>query len=467
MEPSTRTGEQDTTGGLNNTTGSITFYTPLDFKTDVIHGKQAFWIRCRLEQRRREQGMYTATPNVISLKAVTTGATTMASQSTVVQNEHLGHSDGNAGQVFYLDNAPVLDLASHEKLKVEENQYGENVMVPWTRVETFAESTPFDRHFMLDTASGQIAFGPSIIQPDGSAKQYGRVPEPNREIEIESYRYGGGQVGNVPAGRITELRTAVPYILEVVNLERSTGGRDSESLEEAMFRARREMRSQDRAVTAQDFEDLTLSASRMVARSKALAPHMDNVKTPAGIVEVLVVPAVFDAVAERDYSRLALQPKLVQTISRYLDDYRLLTSRIAVRKPQYVGIKVEAEIVAAPLSDPDVVQARVVDTLYKYFSPLDVLDERDRRFFPDDWSGWQFGTPVYQSAIYALLQQLPGVQNVLGVDIYSKEVDVSQNLENEAADDDNAPKLLKDRKLSLDPDALVVSLGHQVSIVDL
>ncbi len=132
-----------------------------------------------------------------------------------------------------------------------------------------------------------------------------------------------------------------------------------------------------------------------------------------------------------------------------------------------MGLKVDVEIIPAPLSDPDAVQARVIDTLYKYFAPLDVLDERDRRFFPDEWNGWQFGTSVYQSAIFALLQQLPGVQNVLSIQIHSKEVDISTDINAPDGESEASLKLLKSPKLALEADMLVVSLGHQVSIAEL
>ncbi len=468
--PSTRSGEEDTTGGLNNEDGSITFHLPLEFKPDVVHGKEAFWMRCTLRQRRREQGMYSQSPLVTSMKAFSIGASTMASQSTVVDGEILGESTGEPSQTFDLNYSPALALADDEQLTVEEMQFGDVVPIPWQQVETFANSSPFDRHYVLDIINGIVMFGPRIIQPDGTAQQYGRIPEPNREIAISKYRYGGGQVGNVPEGRITQLRSTIPYVLEVVNLERASGGRDAESLDEAMFRAQREIRMQDRAVTAKDFEDLTLSASRMVARAKALVPHMKGVDMPAGLVDILVVPAVFDAVAEQDYKRLAVTPKIVQDTTRHLDKYRLLTSRIRVQSPKYVGIRVETEIISGGYSNPEVVQNRVLSVLRQYFSPLDITTEQTSALFPEDWDGWQFGQAIFRSAVFALLQQVPGVQNVIDVKIYSRSIDISKDFDTrelQLAMDDDDWILLDAAKLAIDPNVLPISLAHQVKFAEL
>ena len=48
---STATNEKDTTGGLNNPSGSLVLYLPLEFRAEQFHGRDAFWLRCRLEQR--------------------------------------------------------------------------------------------------------------------------------------------------------------------------------------------------------------------------------------------------------------------------------------------------------------------------------------------------------------------------------------------------------------------------------
>jgi len=289
---SARPGERDTTGGLNNAQGSLVLYLPLDLQVDEVHGRRGYWLRCRVEQRRREQGMYRESPRVIGVKAYVLGATTRATHAVIVRDETLGVSNGEAGQSLTLRHAPVLALREGEHIEVEEMVDGELVFVPWTLVADFSQSDRHDRHVTLDTASGEINFGPCLRQPDGSMRQYGRVPEAGRVIRISQYRYGGGVAGNLPPDKLQVLKSSIPYIDRVTNMKRAGGGRDQETLEEARMRARRELRAQQRAVTAEDFETLTLESHTGIARAKTLPlfdPVQPTVEVP-GVVTVIAMP---------------------------------------------------------------------------------------------------------------------------------------------------------------------------------
>ena len=66
---------------------------------------------------------------------------------------------------------------------------------------------------------------------------------------------------------------------------------------------------------------------------------------PPGMVDLLVVPAAFDALRAGDLSRLTVDEELRGTIRSYLDRYRLLTTTVNIREPHYLGIKVHAEII--------------------------------------------------------------------------------------------------------------------------
>ena len=250
-------------------------------------------------------------------------------------------------------------------------------------------------------------------------RQYGRVPEANRMVRFTQYRHGGGIIGNMPAGRIEVLKSAIPYIDRVTNMVRAEGGRDAETLEEAQLRARREIRAQQRAVTAEDYESLAkLAASRSVARVKCRAPGKDTL-LPPGTLELLIVPAALDGLQAGDLTKLYLDPELVKTIDKHLDQFRLLTTNLRIREPRYVGVKVLVEIVVAEYSQPAVVQGRVINSLKNFISPLDAtsLGTTTSDIMGPDWEGWPFGRALFVSEIYALIQKIPGVKHVLDVQL--------------------------------------------------
>ena len=479
IQPSTLPSERDTTGGLNNSEGQITFYLPLEFRVDQVHGRRALWLRCRLEQRRKEQGMYSQSPLIRNLAAYSLGATTMGTHAVIVSNEVLGMSSGEPGQLWQLQHAPVLALREDEKVEVEEKHDGELVFVPWDYVPDFSNSNHYDRHFSLDSATGEIMFGPAIRQRDGTVRQYGRVPEAGRQIRVNRYRYGGGTVGNVPANKIDGLKSAVPYIDRVINLRRAEGGRDSETLEEAKLRAQREVRAQQRAVTAEDFEYLTKGASRAVARVKSRTPDK-TANVPSGMIELLVVPAAFDALQARDLTKLRLDPDLTKVVERHLDQYRLLTTMLRVREPQYIGVKVEAEIAVSEYSQPEVVQAKVREALQHYLCPLKLgLDDAAlQETVGPDWEGWPFGKALFVSEIFTLLQKVPGVKHVLEVRLSQRPVKPEQERppapeEEEGQAQPQAPAEavvlfpIEQRRFEIPPDALLCSLEHDVKVIEL
>jgi hypothetical protein len=94
----------------------------------------------------------------------------------------------------------------------------------------------------------------------------------------------------VQAGSIEVLKSAVPYVTSVRNHHPAQGGADGESLEEAVIRVPRLLRTRDRAVTPEDFETLTLQASRGVAR--AYCPRDPAYQGEPGTVSLRIVPAV-------------------------------------------------------------------------------------------------------------------------------------------------------------------------------
>ena len=486
---STRRGEKDTTGGLNNAEGNLVLYLPLSMMPDQVHGRTAYWVRCRLEPRHEGQGMYAQSPRIRGIAAYVQGGTTPATHAEIVSQEMLGRSNGEPGQVFHLQHAPVLALRPGETVEVEEEREGEIVYVPWERVADFCLSDSHDRHFTLDEATGEACFGPCVIQPNGTTRQYGRVPEAGRFIRTSQYRHGGGILGNVPAGKLQVLRSAIPYIDRVINLRRASGGRDQESLEEAKLRAQREIRAQQRAVTAEDFQSLTKEASRAVARVKCNAvgemPSGAREGTlPPGMVDLLVVPAVFDALRAGDLSRLAVDEELKGTIRSYLDRYRLLTTTVNIREPHYLGIKVHAEIVPSEYHQPETVVERVTELLKLFITPLamETEDEHLAEILGPDWQGWPFGRDLFVSEVYSLVQQVPGVKHILEVQlgqrpvVPAKEVPPQESLSAGAAapQEEEVPlsgeeslPLSDQRTIQVPADTLLCLLGCEVEVVSL
>ena len=467
ITPSRAEGERDTTGGLNNESGSIVFYLPLSMRAGAVQGLNALWVRCRFEQRSANQGVYTHSPRLLRVQAETLGATTWSTHAVMRDEEELGVSSGDADQSFHLAVAPILDLREGETVEVQEVREGELVYIPWERVVNFANSNAYDRHFTLDTATGEVRFGPGIRQPDGTARQYGRVPQVGRRIRMSGYRHGGGSGGNVPVERIYVMQSAVPYIDRVTNLEPAGGGRDQESLEEAKMRARRELRAQSRAVTAEDYEDLALKADRSVTRVKCITPEQATGRLNPGMIELLIVPAVHDAVYAGDLAKLVPEARLLQQVNDFLDDYRLLTTTLQLRGASYLGVQVQARIVVSDYVEPETVVEDVQHALRQFLTPLPLpgWQEKLTGVVSEEWQGWPFGKALFLAEVFTLIQQVRGVKHVLEVQLSRRPVDPIRELPGAAPGAGLTP--VTGSVLNVPVDTLLVSLDHHIEVVEL
>ena len=100
---------------------------------------------------------------------------------------------------------------------------------------------------MVDRETGEIIFGDD---------RQGRIPPAGtNNVRLRRYQTGGGAAGNKPRGTIEQLRTTVPYVDRVTNLEAAVGGQDLEDWDSLCERGSRWLRHRDRAVTAEDYED--------------------------------------------------------------------------------------------------------------------------------------------------------------------------------------------------------------------
>ena len=412
----------------------VILHLPVRFPVTNFTSYQGRWLRCVYNQPEAEQPGYSSSPRIVSLSLRSIGGTVLANQSSVIEDELLGESDGTPGQTFQLQEFPVLSRRENERILVAPPGQPPQL---WQEVTDFSESTPEDYHYIIDSRTGKVQFGPLIREPaqlkqqtlfrsnTGSSinqginaqqirsleRQYGKVPSRGSVISITRYRTGGGTQGNVQQGTVTILKTAVPYVENVVNHIPGRYGTDAESLEDAVLRVPGMLRTRDRAVTPDDFEFLAIRGSEgRVARAHCLSSKKDS---EAGKVRLLIVPqANTDGIFRGEGlqpEKLILTPDLKDQIKAYLDERRLLGVQVSLEQPEYVGVSIRTEVALEPQYNNRQAQEDILDklriSLYQFFNPLTG---------GSDGKGWSLGRPVYQSDVVKLFQQIPGIR-YLGV----------------------------------------------------
>lgn len=423
----------DTTGGLNRD-GEVLLGLPRAMAPLTLGGTRAHWLRMRLLPCRPGQPGYQASPRISSLAAAVLGGNVVAEHGRDVGPEVLGRSDGSPGQQFTLANAPVLPRRPGEVLRVV---VGDTAEV-WTEVPDFTASGPDDRHYTIDDASGTVSFGPVVRYADGTLRSHGAVPPDGAEIVVDRYRTGGGVAGNVGAGTLTVLRTAIPYVDRVANLEPARGGVDAETPDNAKRRGPLTLRTGQRAVTARDFERLTLEASSEVARVRCLSPVRSG-----DPVRLLVVPRVAGRPEDHRLDDFALDDDLVAAITNHLEPRRLLGTTVDLGTPYYQGITVAALLRAFPGRPASLVRQRALDLLYEVLDPL-VGGPSEQ--------GWPFDADANASSLGELLETVDGVERVEEVLLFEGDLRTGTR---------HGPG----RELvRLDPQSLFLSMAHQVVV---
>jgi predicted phage baseplate assembly protein len=284
--------------------------------------------------------------------------------------------------------------------------------VLWTETRAFFDCGPKDRVYALDRAASEIQFGDGL---------HGQIPPAGVDnIRAFRYRTGGGAVGNVAAGAITSLVTAVAGVDSVLNPTAAAGGSDVTDTEQMLAIGPHQLSHRGRAVSTTDFEELACEASRQVAKARCLAAtnlvsgalqRMDpcdsrqrhEARPARGWVSLIIVPQSTDP-----------QPcpslQLRRVVAAYLRDRApgLVASggRIVVRPPDYVVVSVKAVIRVVSIDQVAQVEREARDAIETFLHPLRG---------GSDGSGWEFGRPLSKSDVFAVLERVPNLDRVESV----------------------------------------------------
>lgn len=315
-------------------------------------------------------------------------------QSRRQDREALGTGSGQAGQQFSLHQRPVI--AGTMKLTMLEN----NVAVDWREVQSFDGLTERDSVYVLDRALGTITVGDGL---------QGRVIPVGAPV-YAAYEYGGGLAGNLPAGVLTTLEDQQTQLdSQVSNPVPTSGGSETETVEQARRRIPVRLRHQDRAVTAEDFRELTLlTPGASVGRAEVL-PRYDprDGKEAAGVVTVLVIPAEDPA-----HPRAPMPDRnMRELVCAHLDQHRLITTELYVIGPTYRRISVYVGVAIKNGYGIEDVRKWVRLALFQFLSPLPP--------FGPDGAGWPLGGRINRGAIEAAVLQVEGVSWVQELKFYS------------------------------------------------
>ena len=358
----------------------------------------------RLDGQHRITALDTSDPDapellVLRYRPPTTGAPGVLT----VEASRLGSGTGAPLQTVTCQPAPVQP--SSLRLYTVEGLDADTTWREWSIAADFDASGPADRHAVLDATTGALTFG------DG---RHG-LAVPDASPIVAAYLCTAAEAGDLAAATVNALvgsthNTALfaaagaPPPVTVTNPVPLAGGAAAETLEHAEDRAAELPGQPTRAVTVADYDTLARQTpGTRLARVAVLPdthPGLPCV-VAVGVMTVVLLPYL-------PLGRPAPSPGLRHVVAAYLDRHRMLGTRLEVTGPAYTEVSVHAQIQASRPASRAGLASRLRAALDGFFDPL---------AGGPDGTGWPLGRDVYRLEVMRVLDEVPGVEHVLELDL--------------------------------------------------
>lgn len=319
-----------------------------------------------------------------------------------VNGELIGYSTGEADQMLVLIETEV-DISTLSIYVENGNAFDE-----WTAVQHLEDQAPDDNVYkVVIDADYNIA----IQFGDGLG---GAVPTKDARIKAAYYR-GAGLSGNIPAGAIDSIydvpgatsveRTLIMSKVTASNSSPATGGDEPESLDSIRYNAPSALRALTRAVTLEDFANLSISIPR-VAKANAVATLPTSVAVyiapERSSLSLDVTPGIIvvDEVNTADSELISLKSE----VSEFLSDKIQIGTTVTVLDPKYTFIEIGIEYTRFSNYDVTAVETAIKKKLVETYSYINS----------------DFQTTLTPQTIETTIRQVPGVQTAYVTSLFRK-----------------------------------------------
>lgn len=323
-----------------------------------------------------------------------------------ISGELLGYSFGTANQVFVLSENQVVQ----EKVKVFVKNG--SVYQEWIKVESLAEYGPSDAVYTTDIDANNYL---AIIFGDGIS---GSIPPLHEPIKVQ-YLVGGGTIGNIAAGIISDLYsvpgleesavTELSTYVSASNVDAAYGGSDPESADSIRVNAPKALTALTRAVSVADFANLTLGVAG-VAKASSVSEFSNS---------VTVYCSVYPADTQEQYPSydgnplaggiLTDQWYTVQArVEEYLADKLMIGTTVTISPPTYIPVGITVDYTSLPQYSTTDMAAAIKSTLVNTY----------------DYNSLDFGAIISPEDVEYTLRKIVGISTVTVAHMYRSETEI-------------------------------------------
>lgn len=282
-----------------------------------------------------------------------------------------------------------------EQLEILVHEIGTgNGYCRWKRVDDFGGSGAEDKHFRVDAKAGKIIFGDC---------EHGMAPE--GEIILISLVETLGEDGNVKQGKINRFLHVESENIALWNEEDAWNGKNEESLEECFLRARKQLKRPDTAATYEDYERYVKETPGLMIESCKVIPANEMSSLKGGWEEntLSIVVKPVGGTIKRELSE-----SYRKNILAYLEQYRMLGTKIDIITPRYIPLDLCLDIVTKPhFFDA---KERIQQVVNDYFKKLSE----------------EFGAAIVYSELYGIIDMLDCVAGINEITLDMKDGKVNK-----------------------------------------
>ncbi|MDH6103357.1 baseplate protein J [Chrysosporum ovalisporum ANA283AFssAo] len=223
----------------------------------------------------------------------------------------------------------------------------------------------------------------------------------------EMVLYRTNQITNRNQAAFLTLLQGKPYELQ----EGKSTSQQNAILQAEIQKTLAQIRQRYRAVTATDFEQIILfdwlqtktaacwGEAAIMARVNCL-PERDLENADINqLVEAHITLVVLPKIQTPDTEIIK------KTIKKFLDQRRLISTRLHIVEPNYVNVKVAVTLYLHDSASYQAVQTEAKHRLTGFFNPFPCAEYWHNQGYP-------FGRDIYVSELYELFDHLPGVDYV-------------------------------------------------------
>ncbi len=381
--------------------GTILFLPPNDFAAVKVEGTSRFWLRLTdVSELSGKPARFRPVIRQLLMNAVDIrNQETMDEEAFYIDAAAPNMTFPLAAETIYTTRVYVSEMPRYspsameqmarqmpDRVRITHDFFGNitSFFVLWDEAESFDNSLPTDRHYIIDRMNNTISFGDGV---------HVMIPQAQSGVAFTVQAVCcNGQAGNLPAGAVNTVFDGAMYLGRVYNPIATYGGSDLETVASAQSRGASIVCGRNRLVSEPDFVREVFAFSDAIEKVSCVAGYDIWGEESPGTITIAVMSRDY---ADGAYSFTGLHDSLkARLLSR--SEATVTEESLCLCEPSYVRVSVDVWMQVENVAHSFEAQNLILDSINAFLDPLG----RDGR------GGWDLGVLPTDTQLKQMLHSL-------------------------------------------------------------